>query len=125
MANMMLSYWYRLYTKQTKQEVKLEKELCKLGVRYRTQHIVMGARAILDFYLPDYNLCIEVDDPGHLRKQKKSQDQERTKRLTNLGIQVIRYTNDDVDKRMRTTISSIRDYLDSSNFSSTAPTTAE
>jgi very-short-patch-repair endonuclease len=110
MANVMLSYWYRLYTKQTKQERLVEKKLCKLGVRYRTQHIVLAAKAILDFYLPDYNLCIEIDDASHLRKQKK--DQERTKRLTGLGIKVIRFTNDEVDNNVNSVITKIQDWLD-------------
>lgn len=106
MPNMMLSYWYRLYTKQTKQEEKLEKEICKLGVRYRTQHIELRARAILDFYLPDYNLCIEVDDKSHERKIKK--DRERTERLTGLGIRTIRFTNFQVDSQIEKVLTQIR-----------------
>ena len=122
MANIMLSYWYRLYTKQTRHEKKLEKQLCKLGVRYRTQHIVLAAKAILDFYLPDQEICIEVDDPGHEKRQKK--DQQRTERLAGLGIRVIRFTNEDVDKRMKSVIASIRDAVSGNNSVSTAPTTA-
>ncbi len=123
MANIMLSYWYRLYTKQTKQEKKLEKALCKLGVRYRTQHIVLAAKAILDFYLPDQEICIEVDDPGHEKRQKK--DQERTKRLAGLGIRVIRYTNEDVDKRLKMVIASIRAEIVDSDSSPTVPTISQ
>jgi len=123
MANIMLTYWYRLYTKQTKHEKKLEKQLCKLGVRYRTQHIVLAAKAILDFYLPDQEICIEVDDPGHEKRQKK--DQQRTERLAGLGIKVIRFTNEDVDKRMKYVIASIREEIGKNNSLSTVPITAE
>lgn len=110
MANIMLSYWYRLYTKQTVQEKKLEKEICKLGVRYRTQHIVLPAKAILDFYLPDQNLCIEIDDPSHAKKQKK--DRERTKRLSGLGIDVVRYTNKQVDSGVEKVLALIREEIE-------------
>lgn len=116
MPNPMLSYWYRLYTKQTKQEKAVEKELCKLGVRYRTQHIVLAAKAILDFYLPDQNLCIEVDDISHNRKQKK--DQERTNRLTGLGIKVVRFTNADVDSKLKNVIGKIREEIGKNNLPS-------
>lgn len=106
MANVMLSWWYGLYMKQTKHEKKVEKEICKLGVRYRTQHPMLGVRAILDFYLPDQNLCIEIDDPSHTKKQKK--DQERSERLAGLGIKVIRFSNDDVDLRIKEVVSAIK-----------------
>lgn len=109
MANIMLSYWYRLYTKQTKHEQKLEREICKLGVRYRTQHIMLPVKAILDFYLPDYNLCIEVDDPSHEKKIKR--DRLRTERLAGLGIKTIRFTNSQVDSQIERVMSRIQDAL--------------
>lgn len=106
MANIMLSYWYRLYTKQTKHEQMLEKELCKLGVRYRTQHIVLPVKAILDFYLPDYNLCIEVDDISHEKKTKK--DRLRTERLAGIGIRVVRFTNKQVETQLSKVLAQIQ-----------------
>lgn len=109
MANVMLSYWYRLYTKQTKHEKAVEAEICKLGVRYRTQHIMLNARAILDFYFPDHDLCVEIDDNSH--KQKIKKDQERTSRLTGLGIRVIRFTNTDVDKNLQKIVTQIQEEL--------------
>lgn len=96
MPNMMLSFWYRLYINQTRAEIAFEKEICKLGVRYRTQHIVMGKRAILDFLLPDYNLVIEIDDPGHLKPEGIKKDRERTENLSSLGLKVVRFSNSDV-----------------------------
>lgn len=101
MANIILSYWYQLYTKQTPAERALEKEVAKLGIRYRTQHILISTRSILDFYFPDYNLVVEVDDKSHLTKKGIKKDQERTNRLTGLGLKVIRYTNEEVLKDPR------------------------
>ena len=96
MANIMLSYWYTLYTGQTPCEELLEKELCKLGVRYRTQHPFLAQKAFADFYLPDQKLVIEVDDPSHLKADKRKKDLQRTKRLEAQGLTVIRFTNQQV-----------------------------
>lgn len=109
--NVMLSYWYNLYMHQTPAERKLEKELCKLGVRYRSQHPVLSAKAILDFLLPDYNLVIEVDDPGHLKKKNIKKDRERTDRLSSLGLKVVRFSNDDVLYRIKGVVTSIQEAL--------------
>lgn len=109
MANIMLGWWYRLYTKQTKHEQKLEKEVCKLGVRYRTQHIILPVKAILDFYFPDQNLCVEVDDPSHEKKIKK--DRLRTERLAGLGIKTIRFTNKQVEDKIDTVLARIREEI--------------
>jgi very-short-patch-repair endonuclease len=119
MANIMLSYWYRLYTKQTKHEQLLEAEICKLGVRYRSQHIVIAAKAILDFYLPDYNLCIEVDDISHEKKTKK--DRLRTERLAGLGIKVIRFTNRQVESQLDKVLAGIRAEIVRSDLIATEP----
>lgn len=92
----MFKYWYTLYTRQTESETFLERHIPKLGVRYRTQHPVLSAKAILDFYFPDYFLAVEVDDPGHLRKAQIKKDQERNIRLEALGIKTIRFSNKEV-----------------------------
>lgn len=111
MANPVLGYWYRLYTKQTPAEVILESLICKLKMRYRTQHIVMSCNAILDFYFPDYNLALEVDDPGHLKPKQVAKDKERTDKLLAKGIRVIRCTNDDVFSRPGHVIQLLEEYI--------------
>jgi very-short-patch-repair endonuclease len=108
MGNRMLSYWYKLYMNQTTAEQFLEKHICKLGVRYRTQHIILSCSAFLDFYLPDYNLCIEVDDPGHMTKKQTKKDEERTTKLNKKGIRVVRYSNAQVINEIDSVIRSIQ-----------------
>lgn len=92
-------YFWQLYNNQTSQEAKFEKVLCQLGKRYRCQHPVRcGTKTyFLDFFLPDLNIAIEIDDPGHERTDKIQKDRQRTKALAVLGIKVIRYTNAEVD----------------------------
>ena len=49
---------------------------------------------IVDFYLPQFKLVIEVDGETHLRDAKY--DDNRTRELEKLGLAVIRFWNDDV-----------------------------
>lgn len=111
MANILLGYWYKLYTKQTKQEQKLEAEIAKMGARYRTQHPFIAQKAFADFYFPDYKLVVEVDDPGHMKPEQAEKDKKRTTALNALGITVIRFTNEDVDKRLSAVSAQIKDWL--------------
>jgi very-short-patch-repair endonuclease len=107
MANILLGYWYRLYTKQTKQEQAVEREICKLGIRYRTQHPFLAQKAFTDFYFPDYNLVVEIDDPSHNEPKKIKKDRERTERLQSLGLTIIRFTNRQVDTDLPNVIKTI------------------
>jgi very-short-patch-repair endonuclease len=98
MANILLTYWYKLYKDQTRHEEMVEFEISKLGVRYRTQHPFLAQKAFVDFYLPDLDLVVEVDDPKHLLPDRIAKDKKRTALLNSLGITVIRYTNQEVEK---------------------------
>ncbi len=49
---------------------------------------------IADFYCPAMGLVIELDGMTHLDRAKR--DHKRTQHLQNLGLCVVRYTNDQV-----------------------------
>ena len=49
---------------------------------------------IVDFYCSEVLLAIVIDGDSHA--EQKIYDQKRTKRLNDLGITVIRYTNEEV-----------------------------
>lgn len=102
--NVLLGYWYRLYVQQTECEQILEKEICKLGIRYRTQHPFLSCQAIVDFYLPDYNLVVEVDDKSHREKKRVLKDAQRTEKLKKRGIEVVRFTNEEVRSSVSTVL---------------------
>ncbi len=112
MANILLSYWYKLYRDQTRQEQVVEAEICKLGVRYRTQHPFIAQKAFADFYFPDYNLILEIDDPSHNEPEKIKKDLQRTRRLEALELSVIRVTNHQVDTALPEVIGKVKDYLE-------------
>jgi very-short-patch-repair endonuclease len=60
--------------------------------KFRRQHPV--DRFILDFYCPAVKLAVEVD--GSVHDDQKERDEARTAVLRARGIEVIRFTNDEV-----------------------------
>lgn len=93
-SNPILAFWYKLYSKPTRSEEALEPWIARLGAPYRFQHLV-GMKYILDFALLDQKIAIEVDDPGHERRDKRLKDKARTEWLTARGWTVVRITNDE------------------------------
>ncbi len=51
---------------------------------------------IVDFYLPEYKIILEIDGDTHFTEWWKSYDEERTWVLEWLWLRVIRFTNDEV-----------------------------
>lgn len=58
---------------------------------------------ILDFYAPSIKLAIEVDGGQHYEDKGMAYDVDRTRVLEALGITVLRFTNLDIDKRLKET----------------------
>ena len=61
------------------------------------RQIVKG-NYILDFYCAKANLAVELDGGGHYTEEQKAQDEKRTAELNAHGIEVLRFTNYDVDR---------------------------
>ena len=53
---------------------------------------------IVDFYAPSIKLAIELDGGQHYEEDGMEYDRRRTKRLNDLGVTVLRFTNPDVDR---------------------------
>lgn len=64
------------------------------GYKFRRQHPV--GNYILDFYCHRKKLAIELDGGYHLRTEQQIGDMHKTTVLTELGITVIRFPNDQV-----------------------------
>ena len=64
-------------------------------------------RYILDFYAPSIKLAIEIDGGQHYEDEAIAYDRERTALLQEKGVTVLRFTNDDIDKRLNATILAI------------------
>lgn len=86
----------------TPAEIRFKGILKALKIKYEFQHIVFvnekGKFFIMDFYLPDYNVGIEIDGGYHFTHEQYLKDKERTKTILKfLKIRnIIRFNNDDV-----------------------------
>ncbi len=76
-----------------------------LGLRFRRQHPV--SKYIVDFYCHSAKLVIELDGKIHLAK--KEQDKERTKEIEELGLLIIRFQNEEVEKKIDEVVVKVKD----------------
>ena len=53
---------------------------------------------IVDFYCRKARLAIELDGSGHYCNKQQTEDEKRTKRLNELGTEVLRFCNTDIDE---------------------------
>ena len=81
----------------TKQEQHLWYDFLKeYPVKFRRQCVISGF--IADFYCASAKLIIEVDGSQHYEEFNKEYDIERSAILSQYGINVLRFSNSDVDK---------------------------
>ena len=85
-----------LRKKMTEAEKIVWERLCKnqLRVRIRRQHPIY--KYIADYYCHELKLVIEIDGGIHLSKENRQYDISRDITLNEFGIQIIRFTNDQV-----------------------------
>jgi 5-methyltetrahydrofolate--homocysteine methyltransferase/ATP-dependent helicase HrpA len=78
------------------------------GKYFRRQHPY--GIYILDFYCFEAGLVIELDGEIHLGQ--KEYDEERTRYLKSSGLKVIRFNNEEIEKRIDWVIMVINKYLE-------------
>lgn len=71
--------------------------LCRLPIPVKRQKII--GKYIVDFYIPEYKVVIEIDGKQHSYPENRIADVERDKYLSELGILVLRYKNIDVNTK--------------------------
>ncbi|MEP7235665.1 MAG: endonuclease domain-containing protein [Ignavibacteriota bacterium] len=64
------------------------------GYKFRRQQSL--GPFIVDFYLPEYKLAVEVDGASHDDAEQKKYDDDRTQYLQCNGIELIRFTDGEV-----------------------------
>lgn len=85
-----------LLDKQTPSEKVFKKKLIKAKIKFEEQKVIYFKDSffIVDFYLPDYKLIIEVDGGYHYTKDKLKSDRIRTINLKKIGYKyLLRYSN--------------------------------
>ncbi|HCU25282.1 MAG TPA: hypothetical protein DF383_09705 [Deltaproteobacteria bacterium] len=78
--------WYRLRGKRFE------------GFKFRRQHGI--GPYIVDYYCPERSLVIEIDGDVHAYEKQIKKDFLREKYLKKRGLQVVRYTNQEVLKNL-------------------------
>ena len=87
-----------LRNNQTKQEKHLWFDfLSKRKPRFLRQHII--GPYIADFYCSKAYMVIELDGSQHYTDESIAYDAERTAYLNSIGLKVLRFSNEDIDKR--------------------------
>ena len=66
------------------------------GYRYRFVRQKAIGNYILDFYCQRLKLGIEIDGETHLDAKSQKYDETRTEELHELGIEILRFWNDDI-----------------------------
>ena len=70
-----------------------------LPMTVKRQYVV--GNYILDFFIPEVNLAIELDGSQHYEEKKREEDKVRDETLLSDGIKVVRYPNTEINKNFR------------------------
>ena len=53
---------------------------------------------ILDFYCPTARIAVEIDGSQHFEEKAAIYDDKRTQELRNIGLDILRYTNREINE---------------------------
>ena len=76
----------------------------KLAVHFRRQQVIVGF--IVDFYCHKAALVIELD--GGIHENQQEEDAKRDKALSELGLRIIRFRNDEVLKNLSAVVGKLK-----------------
>ena len=74
------------------------------GLKFRRQHAI--DRFIVDFYCAEAALVIELDGSSH--DGRAAEDESRQQHLEQLGLNVLRFKNEEVETNLRAVLTTIR-----------------
>jgi len=97
MTNAESLFWNRVKSKQFH------------GLKFRRQHPIH--KYIADFYCHKLKLIIEIDGDYHNSTKQKEYDILRTKDLNFQDIEVLRFTNDEVENEIEKVLKAIEKYI--------------
>ncbi len=79
------------------------------GFKFKRQYSVDSF--IIDFYCPKVKLGIEIDGEVHFTEEAKNYDENRSGFLSDFGIDIIRFRNDDIYNNLKVVLNTIEDKL--------------
>ncbi len=83
--------------------------LKRLPYNVRRQHNIENY--IVDFYIAEKKIVIEVDGVQHLSSEHKEADEQRDAVLSSWGIVVLRYSNDSIRNNFNAVVDDILRYM--------------
>lgn len=92
----------KLIEKSTDAELTYQKYLKKNSIKFEFQKVIWnkeGSFYIVDFYVPVFNLIVEIDGEYHMTSEQINKDRHRSFLLRDMGYNVIRFTNEEVLKK--------------------------
>ncbi len=102
----------RLRNKSTPGEILLWKKLragSMMNYTFNRQKPIN--RYIVDFYCKPLNLVIEVDGAYHYEREQRIKDEERQKTLEEMGLKLLRFSEQEVRKDMDVVLKTIENYI--------------
>ena len=81
------------------------------GFRFRRQQPI--DRFIVDFYCRQARLVVEVDGSSHQMEEAAEYDEQRTRFLNDLGLSVLRFSNEQVIYETDAVLNTIAEHLPS------------
>lgn len=92
-------YVEELLLKKTSSELHFEKCLESWGIDFKAQYLILDPKfkyVIVDYYLPDYHLIVEIDGSVHYQPDVKARDIQKDLMLKSIGFpNILRITNPD------------------------------
>lgn len=77
--------------------------------KFRRQHPI--PQYVADFYCHKLKLVIEIDCGIHLSDEVKNNDKLRDEFMQSIGLKIVRFTNDEVDKRGEYVVEKLREVI--------------
>jgi len=81
----------------------------QLGSKFRRQYGI--GPYIVDFYCREARLAVEIDGDSHYTELAGVYDIKRDEFIRNVGIRVVRFTNEEVMRNASAVIQQIREHL--------------
>jgi len=78
------------------------------GLKFRRQHPIN--KYIADFYCHKLKLIIEIDGKYHENPAQKAYDNERSEIFEYNDVEVIRFTNKDIENNLEGVLSKLKEY---------------
>jgi phosphoribosylformimino-5-aminoimidazole carboxamide ribotide isomerase len=78
----------------------------QFGIKFRRQH--PASNYVLDFYAHTIKLAIEIDGDIHSLEDVKRNDLERRRQLESLGIQILRFSVQEVERELDKVVEKIK-----------------